>query len=198
MLRLISPESQPVRFWWFDMPDGKTRLKHSDPRMLYHLCVKAGLQMPFNEWYDQMIHRCCLEMSPNVCYGDDDGDQRIETLSFKKVRDFLYAIISVMVSFVKRESLYVSQEEADRRATICSSCQLNAQITCAGCHGFITLAHRFLRGREAAHQSKLGACVVCACFLAPTVWASPEVLERVDKKHVDSFPSHCWRRELND
>ena len=196
MLRLLTKDSQPVRSWWYDLPDG-TRFQSPRPESLYQRCITYDPQTPaYGIWYADMVHKVCLTMPPGVCIGDDEGHQHTEPLTFKKVQDFLKAVSSVALSLLKREPVYVSQAEADRRAFICSQCRYNHPITCQGCHGFITLAHVYLRGREVRNQHELGACTICGCLLSVTCWCTQEILERVDKKHIDMFPPQCWRKHL--
>ena len=198
MLRLLSPYAKPVRIWWYDLPDG-TRAQHADARVLYQIVCRRNPDetWSYKDWYADMIDKICLSLPPGVCIGGDGGRQRVEVLTFKKVQDFIKAVSSVALSFARGETIYVSQAEADRRAYVCSECRYNSPVLCLGCHGFLALSLVYTRGLEVKLQKDLGACQVCGCLLNVTVWCTKEILERVDKDHLELFPDFCWRKELH-
>ena len=197
MLYLKNPIAKPVSLWWYDMPDG-VRLTHADEASLYRLCTNHGYQGHFNEWHALMIHHVCLAINPELCGGHPGSDQRVVQLTFAGIKGYIRAVNSVLVSSVKFEKTHVNQAEADRRSEICLRCTQRGAISCVGCHGFLASANIFVQNREFKNQTALHnqGCLICGCFLLPTIWASPEVLRRVDKAHLDSFPDNCWRAPL--
>jgi len=192
MLQFLTPVSPPVRDYWYVCADG-TKLRSPDLRTLYSMCKSRGEERNFETWSADCIHKICLTLPVSACSGSDNGDQRVETLTLGKIRDFVMAAVSVARSAVKGEAVYVTQQEADRRAGVCKVCRYNVPTTCTGCSGLLYLGHAFLQGREVQGQGDIGSCQVCGCHLPVLVWCSPEVLGRIDANH--EFPGHCWRSE---
>lgn len=192
MLQFATPISRPVKTLWYDCPD-KTRVTSPDAHALYDMCTKHGVTDSYRVWYPKMVHAICLAIEPSACIGSDDGGQRTDRLTFEKIRGGLFALLSVTKSLIKGEPIHVSQQEADRRGSICVSCRYNSSEICAGCSGIIYIADKFLNGREVRDQHKLNACLICSCYLPSTCFASEQVLARTDSGHV--FPDHCWRKK---
>ena len=195
MLRFNNPISVPQRYT-YQLPDG-SRLSATRPGDLYALCQVKGEQRPYQEWYDLMIHKMCLELPPGSCVGETDGDQYVKRMTWGDIKGFAEAAFAVARTKLSGEPVYVSQPEADRRSFVCSTCRYNWTGHCSGCNGIIALADKFLHGRFSKHQGEIGACKLCGCWLAAKVWCTKEVLRRIVKKDFE-YPDNCWNKELEN
>jgi hypothetical protein len=94
------------------------------------------------------------------------------------------------------EKNMVSQEVADARSVICSTCPENIF---PDKDGFIEYSDRLAEastgGKKTVKYSELGNCNLCTCTLKALVWSknnkvSPE----------ENYPAHCWKllKELNE
>jgi len=139
----------------------------------------------------------CLELDPDYCMGEMDGDKPIKRLTWPMMKGFVAAVVATTTTKILGEDTHVSQAEADRRASVCKGCRHNAIVDCAGCQGIHMLAHPFTAGRELREQSFLGGCTVCGCWLRAKIWASAALLRRIgDDAH--EYPDKCWCKEVFD
>lgn len=191
MLTFATDVSYPVpRLWWVSPSGEKVRAQTFET--LYPMACTKGFEGSYEEFKAECMHRICLTLPRSACLGsENDGDIRTQRLTLQKLKDFILAVISTVRSAAKNEPVFVSQAEADRRASICVPCEYNDDVNCAGCSGILTLANIFLRNRYVKGQPRLGGCGVCGCFLTVAVWASDNVLGRLEKHE---YPEHCWRR----
>jgi hypothetical protein len=90
----------------------------------------------------------------------------------------------------------VPQEEAERRAAICSECPENGEqeiATCVGCFTakFVTQAAEALSTKHSSFDSRLNTCKKCQCSLVLKIHVNREAM--VDKE-ID-WPKPCWMRD---
>lgn len=105
------------------------------------------------------------------------------------VRRFLNSALSMVQA---GGDMFVSQEEAERRAAICSECPNNAAIGgCVGCNGVRALVSKVRGSRTTAQDSRLRQCTVCGCDNQVKVWLKDSV---VDNEGLN-FPDHCWAKK---
>ena len=84
----------------------------------------------------------------------------------------------------------VPQEEADRRAVICSTCPLNVTVKgCWGCAGLMKKVVELVGNKQTSRDSALESCKVCGCVLRAKVWLplDAEVNAKLE------YPPHCWQ-----
>jgi hypothetical protein len=99
--------------------------------------------------------------------------------------------LSVFASWVVAGCKYVSQEEADRRGSVCSRCYLNSGIQgCAACHKAVETV---VKGVKSKYDFALKACGICKCLLRAKIHFRMEDLGK-NKEHQDLYLQvpHCW------
>lgn len=102
---------------------------------------------------------------------------------------------------------YVSQEEADHRAELCSGCRFNVPIddsSCLGCFGLMARIMQAIGPRRTRFQEVLKFCGVCGCSNEVSAFAPMEELNKIYKNlefpddigQVDAGgkPVPCWKR----
>lgn len=163
-------------------------------------CDARGIDLPNPKAIFQDC--CCRALPPDkmakCCAFVDESSpallRQARVIGIEDIRDFFRKVRSW-----KKTDAVVSQEEADRRAGICTMCEQNRPASlwgCPGCTGVLTeIADNLLDltgGRTTSSDRTLEHCGVCACSLKIIVHAPLEVLhEHRNPEHV--FPSHCWQ-----
>lgn len=112
--------------------------------------------------------------------------------------------VLVMAEWVRNGAPWVSQEEADRRAAICTGaadglpCPKNQVISgCHGCKGPLAWLVQTLGRRSTKHDEKLYSCSVCKCFLRAKVHIP---LGEASVAGIDpaEFPVFCWQHPSHE
>lgn len=133
---------------------------------------------------------CSLTGSP-LCAEDDKSAPERQRL-FMQAGRFLRTI----TDFVAKGAHFVSQEEAERRSSICAQCPFNHpdMASCTGCAAKTAIAQlaRFAIGRSTPLDGSLRTCASCGCKLAIKVHLPIETMNHHDLK--DRWHSSCWMR----
>jgi hypothetical protein len=91
----------------------------------------------------------------------------------------------------------VSQEEANRRASICVNCPLNSNVTgCLPCSGLASVAQSLIGNKKTPADHLLKMCGVCGCVNKVKVWVKKETLDKLTtvKDNQDKYPVGCWQK----
>jgi len=127
----------------------------------------------------------CEDMPKGVCTGDPDNSEvEMSRISTAQIRDYTRLI------FERRrmgEKFFVSQEEAERRAKICTGCPENVRGICTTCNGLKQYAARFLVGRKTSLDHRIGVCAKCGCMLAAKV---PVAFPALDRTEPHDYPAN--------
>ena len=94
---------------------------------------------------------------------------------------------------------FVSQDEAERRASICATagpggtpCPSNQPVAgCLGCQGIVGLLTDVVGNRQTAFDKMLSGCQVCGCALKAAVHV-PLQAQQAGTEGME-FPAHCWK-----
>lgn len=88
----------------------------------------------------------------------------------------------------------VPQEEADRRAEICSKCPENLNLTgCWACFAIIR-GLTALFGKKTQYDKELRSCNVCGCTLKAKVHMPEEIMHATPQPRKP-WPEWCWMKE---
>lgn len=97
---------------------------------------------------------------------------------------------------------HVPQAEAERRGSICTSCQYNQMaVGCTSCNmpAITNLINQIRGGRQTRNDQSLQACSLCSCSLKAKVWLPLKPLrDSTPAAQMAAFPPHCWLLPLND
>ena len=92
----------------------------------------------------------------------------------------------------------VGQEEATKRAAICSTCRFNRQpLGCTGCNARVLkeAVKTFSQHGSTPYDDKVQSCEFCGCFIRSMVWFPIETLHRfTDATENENLPAHCWKK----
>jgi len=136
----------------------------------------------------QLGESFCRLFRPSVKPSSDDGPKR--QVTFGDVRNFL----AVLGEWMATRADFVSTEEAERRASICSGCPENIPASgCAGCTNLVSLVTSVVGGRETSKDEVLENCNICGCANKAQVHIPLEVLAKGITPDM-AFPSICWKK----
>ena len=94
---------------------------------------------------------------------------------------------------MKTGGTYVAPAEAQRRADVCSECEVRTDVSgCGSCKEEIAKLVFDVPG-EIPFDQEGDFCDVCGCHLPTKVWIRDEVL--VAGKRKLEYPASCWSLE---
>jgi hypothetical protein len=136
---------------------------------------------------EQMQDQLCQSLPPGWCLYDDPLRPRPSvSLSWNDVA----AGVKTFARWITEGRPYVAQQEADRRALICSRCYLNVNVQgCAGCQKAVV---EVTGNRKTKHDQSLRSCAVCKCFLRAKVHFPVHTLDTQSEKVQSMYPGFCW------
>ena len=115
------------------------------------------------------------------------------SMQISDVAKFTATLVHSLVSGQK-----VSQEEADRRAGICSMCTSNVKPEgCTGCNSRLLKETVKLVSRHGntGFDDKLNSCEHCGCFIRSMIWFPIETMHKfTDDSENEQLPAHCWKK----
>lgn len=194
MMRFKRPEITPPD--WF-------RYRHSETGYV-------SRRMEYDNWIDdinahrkannltpitpaQASHQCCQTIDPEWCIREKEDNQSYVVTRFGW-NDFvggMQAFGKLMLGGFK----FVSQEEANRRARICSTCFFNTTPEgCGSCKRLAELITGDVAKKETPYDASLQACAVCHCANKSKVWFRLEDIPPTDDQQA-KFPSFCWQKQ---
>jgi len=180
--RYVFPETgHVIHAWtyvdWVDMARAHIRANNLEERPLLE-----------SEMQDQL----CRTLPPGWCMFDDPARPRVTT-SFSW--DDVQAGLATFAKWIGSGFQTVPQEEAERRALICSRCYLNVNVQ--GCTSCQKAVETVTKNKKTRHDFLLRSCAVCKCFLRAKVHFPISVL---DKSGVNQelYPGFCWLKKEGD
>lgn len=113
----------------------------------------------------------------------------------------IFRFLRNMAEWIKGGMQLVHEQEAERRASLCTSgagglpCPYNKSLKhCWGCHGAGKLLDEAVGNRRTSVDATLESCTYCSCTLKAKVWLPNEAIQ-VD--HPENTPSFCWLKKEN-
>jgi hypothetical protein len=132
----------------------------------------------------------CKQMTPDdqtrLCTG---GVRSRESIGWREIVGF----IESNAQFIADGGQQVPQDEAERRASICSTCPLNVNVDgCGVCKRTVDeYREKFLHAQPTSYETQLRACGVCGCDLRSIVHFP---LKALRAKGDHDFPDWCWQK----
>lgn len=106
----------------------------------------------------------------------------------------------VLLAFKLAGSPYVSQDEANARAAICSACAFNQEYAkpCGGnCGGLKEVVSAIVGNQHTPYDDQLKSCGICGCVSRAHIWLPLSFLEKgltSDMKQSFNAVEHCWKK----
>jgi hypothetical protein len=201
--------NEPVRFtifnttdvpsggWTYTDPDTGVRLNHININEVFkqatQLRVANRLGIP-RMW--PMVFQSLICEQNNLgeafCKPFQSPKEKGKTrsLTVGDVRNFL----AVLKEWMTTRADFVSQEEAERRASICAGCPQNVPASgCAGCTSIISLIASIVGRRKTSKDDGLLNCGICGCANQAQVHVPLDVLAKGITSDM-AFPDNCWKK----
>lgn len=158
--------------------------------------VANNLPIP-DDFFAQMQEQLCRTLPPELCTYSTTDPQYVNTnISWADV----IGASRIYLEWRKQGKPFVSQEEAERRAKICSGCYLNVRVQgCGGlCREIIRITTETNGERKTSQDSKLLNCGVCKCT-GSQVHFPLALLELNDTpQRQEQYPKEfCWKQKTS-
>lgn len=151
-------------------------------------CQANGYDIP--DLAQRMEEQLCKTLEPGWCNYDDPDRPRATTVM--GWRDVLHGT-QQMADWLLHGAKFTTQEEADRRASICAKCYLNVNVSgCAACHA---LVETVVKDAHSKYDPFLKACAACKCLLRAKVHFPMDVLDSESLRVQELYPEHCWLKK---
>lgn len=146
---------------------------------------------------EQAEAQLCEIIPPDWCHQEQAGRKSVNSrLGFRQIAEGFKAYMRFPFGNA------VSQEEANRRARICSGCYMRVQPQgCGTCVKIAQLITGELAQKKTLYDSNLvnKACAVCRCPTQSIVHFPLDILEKVDNDaQQEAFPMFCWRKKAGE
>jgi hypothetical protein len=143
--------------------------------------VPRDLQEIINENEDLKEHFIKQEEEKEEFY------KKNKIINPSKIGAYLSALKSRWGSSVP----FVSEEEANRRASICESCP--HKISVGNCLSCSKISSMLMQTPKKINKDIKG-CEICGCYLQQKVWLSENVIQSDER--VFDWPNHCWAKNI--
>jgi hypothetical protein len=159
----------------------------------YQLCRKvSGVRNKLGGdlkpgWEDRLATDLCRKYSFDGCC---EKSPVVRSIKLDDIRSF-YAS---MKHWKALNGKLVSQAQAEARASVCASCELNVTITgCFGCANVLPSILKLMKGASTSKDAELKGCGVCGCVNKALVHLPLEV-KRHNGSTIEELPDHCWQK----
>lgn len=192
-LRLIKEQGPcpPDGFRYVDPHDGWVAhaWSYNDWVELYLQHLRANEREVPGTLGEDMQDQLCQTLPPGWCSFDDPTRPRATTsLGWGDV----LAGLKTFSNWILQGLSYVEQEEADRRALICSRCYLNVHVDgCGSCHKIVA---EVTKSRKSKYDFALKACAACKCLIRAKIHFPLSILDKADTVQ-ELYPDHCWLKK---
>jgi hypothetical protein len=157
-----------------------------------------------DDWRDRVEDQLCRQLPSGWCQYSDGtpGKGFVPNLSAEKILKGIKSLYGMISNAVKGEEVFVSQDEANKRAEICSRCFYNMNANfCAGCGigQTITKAVGMVKGKRTTPSDyELKSCGICGCRNDAIVHVNKKLLLSSENlETTEARPSWCWVKNDN-
>jgi hypothetical protein len=108
----------------------------------------------------------------------------------------IVGFLKILRSWLFSNPTFVSQEEANSRAKICTTCPYNVEATgCFGCTNIVGLIFDVIGDRKTESDIHLKNCQVCGCVNKAQVWVPKDTLDQgLSPEMREELPEWCWKK----
>jgi hypothetical protein len=153
----------------------------------------TNMNHPYGDLTAEIDAGICASLSPadKVAYCDM-GVRHREAVAWGEIYNFMMWLGKWLLGGTQ----LVSQEEAERRASICASCPYNVPTSgCATCRTSIGVLRNKLMRVSSSQDDKLEACGICGCDLKTIVHVPLETLSHRGLEAEYQQVPWCWQKK---
>jgi hypothetical protein len=204
--KILDRNTPPPGGWYYVQPQSGRIFKHYAANAFFAEIRDHRLAQGYPiepDWMEQIEDEICRshpEWGREVCGRTERYGER-RPISLAAMQSFLNVMANWIFGIFRGREIFVPQEEAEKRAEICASCDFNMNIagSCGACADKLARALEMIGGnRHTRLDDKLGACALCSCALRVAVHIPLEAQHaglseelKEDFRRVD----YCWKRE---
>lgn len=186
---------EPPGSWYYTQPETGHQMKEVTFGMLVQRIAQHRANMKIETKGDlaaEIEKAICNSLShENQIAHCEFGITAPRSVHWTAIQQFL----TTAAAFVLGPDTLVTQEEAERRAGICSQCPLNVGLHgCAICRSTLNSLREKLTTRKTAQDDRLLACGVCGCDNRIQVHVPLSALATGSGDLV--YPAWCWRNPI--
>jgi hypothetical protein len=152
-----------------------------------------------SDWKDRVEDQLCRRLPSRWCnYSNgDEGQGFVPNLSGEKILKGIQSLAAMAMSVAKGEEVFVSQDEANKRAEICTRCYYNMTSNfCSGCavgQAITSTVAKVKGGRTTPLDGLLQSCGICGCKNEAIVHVNRNILLTGEKNETtNARPDWCW------
>lgn len=201
--KLIKTDSVPPNRYRFTVPetgmkiDGELSWDGLLSRVKAHY-IDNSIPLP-KDWMERVEDQLCRQLPHGWCVYTDGTPAKgtKPLLSAESIIKGITSLSTMAIDGMKGEDVFVSQDEANRRAEICSRCYNNMTTNfCAGCNVMETITKLVskVRGKRTTPlDASLYTCGACGCRNEAIVHVKRKVLLSGEKSETtEARPDWCW------
>ena len=151
------------------------------------------------DWKESVENQLCLQLPEGWCEYTDGTPARgsVPILSAENLIKGVTSLATMVASAVKGDDVFVSQEEANRRAEICARCYQNINAgfctSCGAMQQLTNLVAKVRGSRKTPSDKNLQNCGICGCRNEAIVHVNRKVLLSGEKSETtQARPDWCW------
>ena len=156
----------------------------------------------FQESLDDVQHQICLRVPGSFCVNSDPDKIRF-TFSWDAIKAGTITLAAWAEVAIRNGNPYVDQAEAERRASICSTCFANSKtegcVTCGFMDSVRDLISKTCSDKSTSKDSDINACGVCGCLIKCKVHLKEEILAPgITDKQAAMYADipRCWMAQI--
>jgi len=195
MQRVKEKQTTPPNGWRYRQREsGKLITATSLPNLVaavreHRLANGYPIQMDMDQEVEEGV---CKEV-PEACY-DRPRDLVPQRLTIANV----VAFTKTLGESILKGNPRVEQEEADRRAMICTGCTANIQAEgCGGCNSsrLDDAISKITKAGKTDYDPKLESCKYCGCLNRAQIWFPLDILQNhLNPEIREALPAACWKK----
>lgn len=201
-IRLKERNKVPPTGFAFQQPetgaklDGQS-LEETVALVVKHRIANALPRQSVDEVREDVEAQLCMLLGPSWC---QDAQAFNFPTDWESIKAGTRTLLSWAFEAAKGGHPYVTQEEAERRASACSNCFMNKRGGgCLSC-GFVDLVRKVMAETpdpgQTKNDDKLNTCTICGCLLRKKVWLRAELIKSTpEQKAAYAALPWCWLRE---
>jgi hypothetical protein len=151
-----------------------------------------------NDWKDRVENQICMKLPAGWC--NYAGDQNLgfqPNLSAETILKGVKSLAAMAMAGIKGEEVWVDQNEANKRAEICTRCFYNMPANfCSGCgagQAIREMVSKVKGSRTTPSDTNLNSCGVCGCKNEAIVHVNRNLLLTGEKSETTAKrPDWCW------
>lgn len=205
LLKFIPTTDVPPDMYTFTVPEtgftvSEYRLDDLFVKLQNHFDAN-GIVPPEN-WKEIVEHRICEKMPPGWCMyrdGREANDSSPCRVTGEMIIKGVRGLAKLVKEALKGGEVFVSQEEAEQRAEICTRCHFNVDASaCLGCGIMTEIIQESVKtrvNRKTKFDDKLKNCCKCGCRNDTIVHIQKHILLSCEtEESMLKYPDWCWKR----